>query len=108
MNPTIAETKHGPAEFYMDDSRGVLQLNCHMPPKGNAFFLVFPAGKEDEAIAAAVSLCDAADLPEIGNIVHRVPGALTAGAMPRPTFQLGTPTIRYATPEESARARLVH
>lgn len=101
------ETSHGPAEVSIDTSRGVLQLNCHMPPKGNAFFLVYPLGKQDEAISEAIKLCDAADLPEIGDISHRAPGCIVAGAMPRPKFQFGTPNIRHATEEEMRHAQAV-
>lgn len=102
VNETIIrESKRGPVELEVQrlaeaGIANVIQVNCLMPSHGPGFFVLYPAGQEEKAIAAALSLYEREDLPYGANITDQVPGCLCAGTVPLPTVQFGTPEVRHA------------
>lgn len=71
------------------ESDGLVQLNVFIPPKGGSgFFVLFPIDKQEEALAAAVKLADAAPHEGCQDITSQVDGALSAWLMPQPAFSV--------------------
>ena len=89
------ETKLGTVELLIDENGDNVQVNCVMPPFGPGFFVVFPNGETEKAIAASVIIANTDNLPERANITSQVNGALAAGTVPRPLFKFGQAEVRH-------------
>lgn len=98
---TTIQTTVGPAAAQVSFAGPNVQVNVFMPPNGGAgFFLVFPASRRTQAIDAARRLAEGAPLAENINITDQVSGALVAGTIGRPKFEVrfGVPSVAHAGP----------
>lgn len=94
MKITFIETETSagdPLKAQAIEDDGMVQMNVFIPPKGGSgFFVLFPADKRDEALAAAVKLADAAPHDGSEDITSQVDGALSAWLMPQPKFAVAS------------------
>ena len=95
----ILKTTRGDVEVEVTTTaRAQVTVRVYWAPVGPGLFVVFPFKQKDKALEAAKKLIEAGLPDEDANIAHIVPGALAAGTVRRPKFnvQFGIPKVEHA------------